>query len=190
MKFAKPVYNSATKAYTCEITEGFRFDVQKEAGQPVNMDPYRASIAEVVLAQTNGWFTKPLASDWLLPRIQWSPTETIPLAFEGVVTLQADSLRITKEQFLFTWKLLAMKEAEKVMIDLQEDTPTVVNDVPLVAEDTPISIGPTRRDLQKRAVLEARSKAARALFKAERMTQDYIQAYGEDTEWEEEDEES
>jgi hypothetical protein len=50
----------------------------------------------------------------------------------------------------------------------------------------PMSIGPTRRILQKHAVMKARARAARALFKAEALTQDYIRQYGEDTDWEDE----
>jgi hypothetical protein len=204
MKCSKPVYASATKAYTSDITNGVRFDILKEDTPfTPSLEAHRSSVCDILLAQTQGWFTKPLTSDWLLPRIEFSiPTDTVPTAFEGTVTLQAVRLVITKEQFVVYWKVVGIREAEKVVIDFQEgeeakeakeakgpDIPVIVTDVPLVESPEPVRIGPTRRVLQKRAVLEARSKAARALFKAEHMTQQYIQVYGEDTDWEEDEEE-
>ena len=45
----------------------------------------------------------------------------------------------------------------------------------------------TRRQQTKEMVLKARNRAARALFKAERLTQDYIASYGENTDWEDSD---
>jgi len=165
--------------------------VLKEANPFIpSLQEYTNQVAEAILEQTRGWFTKPLTSDWLLPRIHFSiPTDGVPASFEGTVTLETVRLVITKEQFVIECKVADMREAEKVIIDLQEDTPVVVNDVPFEPTTAaPIPIGPTRQVLQKRAVMEARSKAARALFKAEHMTQEYIQAYGEDTDWEEDDE--
>ena len=197
MKCSKPVYAPATKAYTSDIIHGVRFDILKEETPfTLSLEAHRSSVCDLLLAQTQGWFTKPLTSDWLLPRIEFSiPTDSVPTAFEGTVTVQAVRLVITKEQFVVHWKVVGIREAEKVMIDFQEpeeakeakeaEVPVVVTDVPLVESPEPVRIGPTRRVLQKRAVLEARSKAARALFKAEHMTQEYIQAYGEDTDWEE-----
>jgi hypothetical protein len=65
-------------------------------------------------------------------------------------------------------------------------------EIPMGAEEEEgevIGIGPTRQQLDKQKVMRVREKAARALFHAERLTQEYCTAYGEDTDWEEEDEE-
>jgi len=161
------------------------------------VEVYRKPLVDLLLQATKGWFTKPLTHEWLLPRIEFNiPTDEVPPTFEGTVLWEPAAIIITKERFVYMCKMLTMREADKITLDFQEEEvegeSNEVVEIPCVDEkEPPIDIGPTRRVLQKHLVLQARSKAARALFKAEHMTQKYIEAYGEDTDWEdEEDEES
>jgi hypothetical protein len=197
MKIHKPSYDSSLKVYTCELSDGFRLSLKKEDGQPLSLpseyenQALKESLLNPIIQGTKGWFTKPLSEDWLSTRISFDiPTSTIPTDFEGVVEYRATKLVISKDMFLFTCSVTEMKAAERVMIDFKEE-PVIEekSDIPL-AEATAVGIGPTRRILQKEIVMKARAKAARALFKAERLTQEYSQLYGEETDWENEGSES
>ena len=177
MKIHKPSYDSAARLYTCELSNGFRLQVMKEEGlfkDLYDKQEVVASLLQPIIAGTAGWFTKPLTSDWLNPRIRLNiPTGDITEGFEGTIIYEAYRLVISKEEFVFHCKVLEMKEAEKVVIEFKEETPQTA-----------------RRVLQKSDVLKARARAARALFKAEALTQEYIRLRGgEDTDWENEDEE-
>jgi len=160
--------------YTCELTDGFRLNVAKEEGILSNLykpDDLIGSLVQPIIDGTTGWFSKPLSVEWLRPRIRLNvPTGDIPADFEGTVEYEANRLVISKEEFTFHCKLHEMKKTEKVVIDFQEEEPTV------------------RRVLQKSDVLKARARAAKALFKAEALTQEYLRLRGEDTDWEDEDE--
>jgi hypothetical protein len=185
MKFLKPAYNSQEKQYTSKVEDGVRLTAEQEGGglRPTPQD-LKASLLPVliptVVETTKGWFTKPLTQEWLETRCELSlpmPEET----FEGSITWVLQDLIITKEKFRFLFSILEAIPAEKVVIQLEEEEePELVQEVP------PVALDPTRRVQHKQKVLRARAKAARALFKAERMTQEYIETYGEDTDWEDE----
>lgn len=197
MKINKPSYNPGLKLYTCELTDGFRLSFNKEDGQITQLSDSESliqSLLQPLIDGTKGWFTKPLTKEWLQPRISFdTPTSEIPADFEGTADYQASKLVISKEAFVFECSIIELKPVEKVMIDFkeevaeaaEEETVEAVQEIPLV-ESTPLGIGPTRRILQKEVVMKARAKAARALFKAERLTLEYSQLYGEDTDWENE----
>jgi len=198
MKINKPSYNPGLKLYTCELTDGFRLSFHKEEGvitQLSDSESLIQSLLQPLIDGTKGWFTKPLAKEWLQPRISFdTPTSEIPADFEGTADYQATKLIISKDSFVFQCSIMELKPVEKVMIDFKEEGVEAVDavdaveakeEIPLV-ESTPLGIGPTRRILQKEVVMKARAKAARALFKAERLTLEYSQLYGEDTDWENE----
>jgi hypothetical protein len=209
MKFSKPVYDSSTKSYRCEVTESdsFRFESAKEdttftPSLDTFVEVYRIPLTNDLLQATKGWFTKPLTYEWLLPRIEFNiPTDEVPPMFEGTIEWQLVSIIITKDRFMCMCKMTSMREADKITIEFEEEERLEgrggegserieVVDIPCVNDsEAPVDIGPTRRVLQKQLVLQARSKAARALFKAEHMTQKYIEMYGEDTDWEDEEDE-
>lgn len=188
MKLLKPVYNQEFKVYDCAVEGGARRTRTKEG------DVWTPSLNEEsdeyinwLIDSTKGWFTKPITKEWLTSRLQHTyETTKLPALFEGTVEWLLTGVSITKERFFIHWKVDSFKEAPKVIIEFEEDQPEEVNEVPEESGDV-LEIGPTRRILHKHKVLTARAKAARALFKAERMTQEYIQLYGEDTDWEDED---
>ena len=198
MKFGKPHYDAQQKVFVSEIKEGFRCEAELEDAEfkpPITsfLVTLRDSLTQDVLRQTNGWFSKPLTEDWLRSKIELDIPTDILNGFEGSVCWQAKRLTISKEKFIFHFEIDETREAEKVMIDLLEQSSTQ----PLEVEDLPLTstgggqlvgVGPTRRRLMKEAVMEARAKAGRALFKAERLTVEYSQLYGEDTDWEEDSE--
>lgn len=196
MKICNPKYNSVEKVYLCELGgEKPRFERVYEVDTS-NKDPlelantFTESLKQYLLRETKGWFSKPLTEEWLSTRIHHDvPPNPFSSSWEGTIVWSVKELMITKEKFLFRWVIDTTKEKEKVVIQLEEDEDGEEVDeeaLPMAAVD-PMSIGPTRRILQKDTVMKARAKAARALFKAEAMTQEYIRQYGEDTDWEDED---
>lgn len=189
MKLLKPVYDAVNKVYTCDVQEGIRRTTTKD-GESWN-PPLTASNSEEfihwLIKSTTGWFTKPITEEWLRPRIkEVFEQPQISATFEGTVEWKLSKVLISKETFLIQWSIQCVSEAPKVIIEFEEEQPEEVDEVPEKEADI-LEIGPTRRILHKHKVLTARAKAARALFKAERMTQEYIQLYGEDTDWEDED---
>jgi len=113
------------------------------------------------------------------------------------VEWQAKKLVISKDSFLFACAIVAQVEDEKLSLDFPDDEHMQQNkeaalneEIPMGAEEEGevIGIGPTRQQLDKKKVMRSREKAARALFQAERLTQEYCAVYGEDTDWEEEEE--
>jgi len=196
MKIHKPQYDSVEKLYKCAISDGFRFSVSKEDGcfkedLEVMKKETAAALVPLIIAATKGWFSKPLIEEWLSSRIRYSiPTSDIADDFEGTVEYLATALVITKDQFLFECPASKVTPTPPVVIEFQEDEPPVVelSDLHVTSLDL-MSIGPTRRILQKEAVMIARKKAARALFTAEHLTHEYVKVYGEDTEWEDDSDE-
>jgi hypothetical protein len=202
MKFTKPVYDASTRIYTCNITDGFRFCVRRESG--VFVKDFAECIdtnerISHILKATQGWFSKPLTEEFLKGKIQYDiPTSSIPELFEGSVEWEAKRLVISKEAFMFRCDIIAMQEDEKVCLDFPseageageagEGAATAEDTIPLDNRTEVIAIGPTRRKLQKDEVKRARAKAARALFHAERLIQEYYNSYGDATDWEDEDE--
>ena len=195
MEFAKPAYNAQHKVHVSDIKEGFRCESELEDSvfyPPLAsfLEMYRETLIQVVLQQTKGWFSKPLTAEWLRTRLFLDiPTDSLE-DFEGTVEWQAKKLSIAKDKFTVHLAIVSKKALE--LIDLMEsiesagNQPEEVSDLPLTTEQEEcIGVGPTRRRLMKEEVLEARAKAARALFKAERLTIQYCEIYGEDTDWEE-----
>jgi hypothetical protein len=193
MKIHKPSYNAATKTYTCELSDGFRLTLEKEREEAVSSpqvtDALINSLTQTVIDSTVGWFTKPLTKEWLSTRIFVDvPTTEVPGDFDGKAEFVAVQLVISKEEFRFRCRVSSLVPAEKVVIAFDEPEEVKAEDaIPENSDLEPLGIGPTRRILQKAQVIKQRTRAARALFRAERLTQEYIQLYGaEDTDWEDE----
>jgi hypothetical protein len=197
MKIFKPTYHAEEKVYVCElggakprfaIVYDFERPIASRDPAEIAKDTYTNSLKHYLLKETKGWFTKPLTDDWLSMRIYHDiPLIEIPAEWEGTLELTIKELVITKEKFTFIWIIDKRQEKEKVVIQLEEDQQEVDEEaLPMVGVD-PMSIGPTRRILQKHAVMKARARAARALFKAESITHEYVRQYGEDTDWEDDD---
>lgn len=206
MKFTKPAYDAKSRIYTCDITDGFRLCVRRESGVFVKEFSDCIDTNERVkhlIHATQGWFSKPLTEEFLNGKIRYDiPTADIPPTFEGAVEWQAKKLVISKDSFLFACAIVAQVEDEKLSLDFPDEEhlheqeqkhqeAALDEEIPMGAaeeEGEVIGIGPTRQQLDKKKVMRAREKAARALFHAERLTQEYCAVYGEDTDWEEEDE--
>lgn len=178
-KLGKPVYDSSAKLYTCSITNGFRLMARREEGQFTPQPTInKEELAKFIVVATKGWFSKPLTEEFLHDKIQANiPTSSLAEGFEGSVEWQMVSLTISKDVFLLSFDLTSQKEDEKICIKFEED------EIPLHQAEA-IAIGPTRQQIQKKNVLKARAKAARSLFTAERLTQNYCEEFGEDTDWE------
>jgi hypothetical protein len=193
MKLLKPVYNAEFKQYTCDVQDGIRRITTKEADDqavPLPEVP-NTEFIEWLITSTKGWFTKPITEEWLTPRLaQVHETTGVLPSFEGTIHWIVSWVSITKDKFVIHWKVESVKEAPKVVIEFEEEKPEdemeEVDNIPEAEGVNGMELGATRRALHKYRVLKARAKAARALFKAERMTQEYIHLYGEDTDWEDE----
>jgi len=145
-------------------------------------------VIDTLIDSTKGWFSTPLTREWLETRVKFDiPTDAFSEPdFEGSVEYQADSLVISKEVFLFQCVAINVRKAEKVVISFEDVSEDVEDaDLPLTTDDV-IGIGPTRRTIQKDVVMNARNKAARALFAAESLTHAFLEEYGE-TDWEDSD---
>jgi len=176
MKIHKPSYDATARLYTCQLTNGFRLQKTREDGVTSNLyneEEIVVTSITPIIEGTTGWFTKPLTTDWLKGRIRLNiPTGDVPSDFEGTIIYEATGLVISKEEFTIIFKIVEMKQAEKVVIQFQEEEL------------------PAKHVIQKSDVLKARARAAKALFIAERLTQEYIRLRGgEDTDWEDEEEE-
>jgi len=179
MKLGKPIYDSTAKLYNCPVNNGVRFSVRKEEGKFVNdLNTFldKDMMAEHIVKATTGWFTKPLTPDYLKERLR-GEFPTCDDSFEGEVEFEIQSLTISKDVFLLRYGIVAMKPDEKICIQFEEDI-----EVPVKEEKSDT----TRRQIIKQKVLQTRAKAARALFMAERLTQEYYEEFGEDTDWEDE----
>jgi len=185
MKLGKPVYDSATKLYNCTVSDGVRFAIRIEDGKYVkDLDSCvdKDLLIENILKGTTGWFTKPLTQDYLSQRLNMEfPT---PPQIEGEIEFQLQGLTISKEVFLLRYAIIGSKEDEKICIELDE-AKEVEDEIPMANKEV-LGLGPTRQQIVKEKVLKMRAKAARALFVAERLTQEYYQEFGEDTDWEDE----
>jgi len=194
MKFTKPTYDAKQRLYTCDVTDGFRFSERRESGSFVK-DPASCIDSDERIAHliksTQGWFSKPLTEEFLKGKIQYDIPTSVPESFEGLVEWQIQRLIISKEKFLFVCVVAQTVEDEKVSLEFPEEpspeepSPKEPDEEIPLHEEAPLGIGPTRRSLEKEKVLSARSKAARALFHAERLTQEFYQTFGE-TDWEDE----
>ena len=196
MKFSKPHYDAKEQVYTVSITEGIRFEQDYDQGEWKQSieDLFRksqASLIELTIQLTKGWFSKPLTPEYLTHRLQVQcPTITWD-DFEGKVVWEISQLFISKQSFTFVLALVSKTPVERVMIELQEeDHGSQRGDEEGIefeqeGNEDALTIGPTRRRMVKLHVMRARARAARALYKAEQLTQAYCDAYGEDTDWDE-----
>jgi hypothetical protein len=187
MKFTKPIYDAKQRIYSCDISDGFRFSVRRENG--VFVKPLDScidsdeSIAHLIKS-TQGWFSKPLTQDFLKEKIRYDIPTDVPETFEGSVEWQIQKLVISKEQFLFIYGIIHVIEDDKVCIEFPEESGLEEEVIPLDSTSNEvIGIGPTRRTLEKAKIMATRAKAARALFNAERLTQEFYAEFGE-TDWE------
>jgi hypothetical protein len=114
------------------------------------------------------------------------PTSDIPAEFEGTCRWTLAKLHISKESFVCEFVLAEKVVLALPLIDLQEDV--VIETSSKDIAGSPTSTSPTREE-KKTAVLQARRRAAMSLLRAERMMQAYAGEFGEDTDWEDEDEE-
>jgi len=187
MKIGKPIYAKESQVYVCECRDEehiFRVESSVEGGKwsvPLesHLEKTREQMIHVLLTETTGWFSRPLTKEWLLSRLRYTiPTSDIPVEFEGTCRWTLAKLHISKESFLCEFILAEKVAAELPLIDLQEDE---------VVEKT--GRGSPTREQKKTSVLLARRRAAMSLLKAERMMQAYAEEFGEDTDWEDEDEE-
>lgn len=200
MRICKPVYDSAKKVYICNLTDvasEFLY-VTETYGEPpmLSKTPARfldetlPACVKTILDQTQGWFSKPLTEAWLIEKLSYSiPTETVEQGFDGGLVFTPNQLYITKESFVVGFKLTDTKAGEKVCIDFQEPEVEVEVEAKVEAKDKASDIPRVDEQIRhetKLKVLQAREKAARALFKAEELMHSYVQKYGTDTDWEDE----
>lgn len=190
MKLGKPQYQASDKLYICEIKDGFRCESERtdEKQYVPALDSFLANKRDVLVDEifqmTQGWFSKPLQKEWLAQHLLLQiPTDSISDTFEGKIVWEATKLVISKELFAIHLNIIEQIKAEKIMIDFTEQEDTSTSNIQF-NDAEPLVIGPTRRALMKKKVLEERAKAARALFRAERYTQVYCEEFGDDTDWE------
>jgi hypothetical protein len=179
MKLGRPAYSKESQIYVCECKdeEGiFRVESSIDGGKwssnpDAHLEQTRDAMISMLLQETTGWFSKPLTKEWLRSRLRYTiPTSDVSPDFEGICRWTLKRLHISKESFVCEFVLSEKLSAEIPLIELQEDKET-------------------SREEKKANVLRARRRAAMALLKAERMMQSYAQEFGEDTDWEDEDEE-
>jgi transcriptional regulator with GAF, ATPase, and Fis domain len=110
-------------------------------------------------------------------------------------------LHIYKEGFVVEYKLTDTKESEKVCINFQEDEEAKTTEAKTTeAKTTEAKTTEANTEAEAKAedeekirhemkqkVLQARQRAARALFKAEELMHTFVEKYGMDTDWEDED---
>ena len=205
MKFGKPIYLADQRSYKSEITDGFRYETSLENNsfsptRETFVTTIKPSLIQTVVQNTKGWFSKPLTEAWLTDRIEiLFPIQDLSQEFEGTLIWEAKELVISKDKFTFGTVLIEKKETPKVMIDFPEidfqdekkqSDPSRISQTCLKCS----KVGTVRRRDQltreefKQLVRDERERAGRALFRAERLTQEYCQLYGDETDWEESDE--
>jgi hypothetical protein len=190
MKFTRPVYDDTNKVFTSGVKDGLSLESEVEESiltpsiQSLQSSILNDSLASSIIDLTKSWFSKPITKDWLLPRLECS-LSTPDSSFEGKCVWTFSKLIISKEKFILAFDLQIFP-AEKIQISFPEPEPPAPVEIkesktsPLDSSDET-----TRQQHQKAIVLSARLKAAKALYKAERLTQAYVQTYGE-TDWEDE----
>jgi hypothetical protein len=183
MKFGKPLYIPDQKIYKSELADGFRCESVCEnttltPPPETFLGSLKEGLIQALILNTKGWFSKPLTEAWLLQKVQLSfPNETLPTDFEGTLVWQAKTLVISKELFVFQLELVEKRETPKVVIEFPEEPK------PFMKKEKQVL---TREELKAKVMIE-RQRAAKALFRAERLTQEYYELYGDETDWEESD---
>lgn len=190
MKFGKPVYVADKKIYKCEVSGVFRCESKCENNtltpQPESLlSQVKGWLIPGIIENTKGWFSKPLTEAWLSDKINIHyPKEDIPEGFEGNIEWEVKELIISKDSFLFNTAIVEKKEFLKVLIEFPEEVPPEPKQKEGVRRKDNLT-----REQFKELVRRERDRAGRALFRAERLTQEYCELYGEETDWEESDEE-
>jgi len=192
MKLGRPNYSKETQLYVCECKDEeniFRIESIVEDGNwtPAlehHLERTRDQMISVLMSKTEGWFSKPLTRDWLLSKLRYTiPTSEIASDFHGRCAWMANKLNISKDSFTVEFTLVEKLSNMVPLIDLHvielEDAPTPV---------TP-DLAASLREEKKLEALRARRRAGMALLKAERLMQSYAAEFGEDTDWEDEDDE-
>lgn len=177
------MYNADTRQYRADVLESVEFVGDVLEGKLESPLPEVASFLTDTIQSTKGWFRKPLTEDWLATRLRLAiPTETIPADFSGQIRWVLEALFITPDSFTYIYKVVEYLPNEVIDLFLPE--------VPVLVEAAEAESPTEIRRKHKARVLAARNRAARALFRAERMTQEYSAAYGDHTDWEDEDDAS
>jgi hypothetical protein len=190
MKLGRPNYSKETQLYVCECKDEeniFRIESIVEDGKwtPAledHLERTRDQMISVLLEKTEGWFSKPLTKEWLLSKLRYTiPTSEIASDFEGRCAWMVNKLNISKDSFTVDFILVEKLSNMVPLIDLhviELETPTPV---------TP-DLAASLREEKKLEAIRARRRAGMALLKAERLMQSYAAEFGEDTDWEDEDE--
>jgi hypothetical protein len=184
MKIGRPVYSKETQVYVCDCSgDSFRFESVLEGGQwkpelSTHLESTREQMIATIVDGTTGWFSKPLTRDWLQSKLVYKLPTDVPTEFEGVVRWRMSKLHISKETFTCEFLVYERVMSAVPLIVLQEEEP--VKEAPKEQ---------SQKKIKKEAALLARRRAAMALLKAERLMQAYSEEFGEDTEWEEEEDE-
>lgn len=188
MKFSPPRFVADQKLYISDIQDGETYEQRVEAQEEwkspepelqTEFDKQKDTYISLLMNGTRGWFTKPLTAQWLSAKcaVAVESPATSPLSSNrsGTLRWKLSHLEITKETFRLLWKLIDV--LPDPIIELEEEAPP---------PDEPPSLTGGERAAQKQRVLAARRRAARALYKAERLIQEYCALWGEDTDWEDE----
>ena len=189
MKIGRPVYSKETQVYVCECSgDAFRFESVVEGGQwkpelSAHLESSREQMIGTIVDGTTGWFSKPLTREWLQSKLVYKLPTDVPTEFEGVVRWRMSRLHISKETFTCEFVVYERVMNPVPLIDLHEEEKEPVKEQ---AKEPPKS---QDKKAKKDAALLARRRAAMALLKAERLIQAYSEEFGEDTEWEEEEDE-
>lgn len=192
LKLNRPAHDKERNLYISDISFSSVFTIQSpvsKEGLDELQEKLKEQIISILLMETKTWFSKPIQEKYLRDRLSLIiPLESLPAPdFEGTSTWRFYRLEISKDRFTMHAQLQDIKEVEKICLE-EEDEMDEIEEFPFTqATNEPIGIGPTRRQLLKEKVMRERTKAARALFRAERMTQEYYAKYG-DTDWEDSDE--
>lgn len=197
MKFNKPQYDAKDQIYHVNIDNGIQLVIHRENNEwkqslEALFQENASSLIQQTIQHTQGWFSKPLTPEYLQSRLQMHcPTEDWA-DFEGHVEYKLTGLTISKQAFVFLFTIGTKTPLEKHVIDLaegeeEEDNKSV--SPPLDDDAESFTVGPTRRRLMKMHVMRARAKVAKAWYKAEEMVRAYCDEFGDDTDWDESDEE-
>lgn len=199
MKFQPPKFYGDRKLYISDIQDGDEFEQRVESTDSFTVpqsslesrfESQKDSIVQALLEGTKGWFSKPLTQQWLRSKckikLQTFGSELpIPAGKAGTLRWKITQLEITKDTFSLLWNVVEV--LPDPIIELEEEEPE-----PAEGEAAQgLSLYSSEdRVAQKEKVLQARRRAARALYKAERLIQEYCAIWGEDTDWEDEDSDS
>ena len=190
MKIGRPVYSKETQVYVCECSgDSFRFESVVEGGQwkpelSTHLESTREQMITTIVDGTTGWFSKPLTRDWLQSKLVYKLPTDVPTEFEGVVRWRMSRLHISKETFTCEFVVYERVLNAVPLIDLHEEEKEQEQE-PVKEQEPPKE----HKKKAKETALLARRRAAMALLKAERLMQAYSEEFGEDTEWEEEEDE-